>query len=139
MLVGDELAGHAHVLVVAGAPEAVVDHGIDGFGVAHAHAFAGGGQEIGGVRHGLHAAGYDDFGVAEGDGLGAERDRFEAAAADHVEGHGGYCVGEASAQGGLPGGVLAEAGWQDAAHEAFVYSGCVDARAAHGFAHYDGS
>jgi hypothetical protein len=41
VLLGDEFAGHAHVLVVAGAPEAVVDHVVDGLCVTHAKTLAG--------------------------------------------------------------------------------------------------
>ena len=40
VLLGDEFAGHAHVPVFAGAPQAVLDHGVDGGGIAHAQAFA---------------------------------------------------------------------------------------------------
>ena len=31
VFVGDEFAGHAHVLIVAGAPKAIIDHGVDRF------------------------------------------------------------------------------------------------------------
>ena len=139
MFIGDEFGGHAHVLVVAGAPEAVVHHGVDGFGIAHAKAFARVGKKVRRVGHGLHAAGYGDLGITEGDGLGGETDGFETGAADHVDGESGDGVGEAAAEGCLAGGVLAEAGGENAAHDAFGYVRGLDAGALDGGADGDGA
>ena len=139
MLFGDEFAGHAHVLIVAGAPEAVVDHGVDGLRVAHAKTFARGGKKVGRVGHGLHATGDGDLGVADGDGLGCEANGFEAGAADHVDGESGDGVGETTAQRGLARGILAEAGGEDAAHDALGDFGGIDGGAFDGGAHCDGS
>ena len=127
VLVGDEFAGHAHVLVVAGAPEAVVDHGVDGFGVAHAKTLARIGQKVGRVGHGFHAASDGDLGVAESDGLSGEADGFEAGAADHVDGESGNGVGETAAKCSLARGILAEAGGKNAAHDALGDVGGIEA------------
>ena len=72
MFVGNEFSGHAHVLIIAGAPEAVFDHGVDNFGVAHAKALAALRKQVGSVGHGLHTAGDDDLSVAEHDSLSAK-------------------------------------------------------------------
>ena len=127
---GDELAGHAHVLIVTGAPEAIVDHGVDGLCVAHAKAFARVGKKVGCVGHGFHAAGDGDLGVSGSDGVGGEGNGFEAGAADHVDGEGRDGVGETAAKGGLACGILAEAGGENAAHDALGDKRGIDVRRA---------
>ena len=135
----DAFGGDAHVLIFAGAPQAVMDDGIDGDGVAEAEAFAHVREEIGRVGHGLHSAGDNYFRVARGNGLCGQRDRFEAGAAHHIESCGGDGIGETTAQTRLARGVLAQAGSEDATHEALVNDGGIDGGAAHGFADDDAS
>jgi hypothetical protein len=134
---GDQLAGHAHVDVAVSAPEAIFDHGVNHFCLAEAKTFAGLGQEVRRAAHGLHAAGYDDFGRAGEDCLGGEGDGFEAASTDHVDCEGADSVGEAAAEGGLAGGVLTEAGGENAAHDAFVDGFWGEGSAADSFADGD--
>jgi hypothetical protein len=88
VFVRDELGGLAHMEVVVDIPEAVVDHGVDCCGVAHAEAAARLREQIGSIGHRLHAAGDDDIGIAGLDGLSGECDGAEAGAADHVDGDG---------------------------------------------------
>ena len=54
---GDMLRRLAHVPVFAGAPKAVVNHGIDGFLVAVFPTAADAEKQIRGPAHTLHAAG----------------------------------------------------------------------------------
>src|SRR6185295_3204637 len=74
----------------------------------------------GGQGHGFHPASHDDIGVTGQDCLRAVLDGLQAGPADHVEGPGGDLVGDAGDDGGLAGGVLAEAGLQDVAHDDLV-------------------
>ncbi len=116
----DHLRGCAHVEVVVCVPQAVVDHRVDESAVAHAIAGAGLREQIGRVGHRLHAAGDDDFRVACLDGLGGERDGAKTRAADLIHGEGAGFGRDAGVDGSLTGRVLAEAGLQDAAHDALV-------------------
>lgn len=68
---------------------------------------------MGGVGHGLGAAGNDDVGVAGDDRLGTENDGLQSGGADLVDGCAGDGFGEATADGALAGWGLAEAGWED--------------------------
>jgi hypothetical protein len=49
MLLGHDLPAAAHVLVVVGVPQAVVDHRVDELAVAQPEALAGLGQQVGRV------------------------------------------------------------------------------------------
>ena len=60
VLLGDVLAGDAHVVVVVDVPQAVVHHGVDDLRIAEAISLARLRQKIRRVGHGLHAAGDDD-------------------------------------------------------------------------------
>jgi hypothetical protein len=73
----DILGRLAHVVAVEHIHEAIADHGIDEFEIAH----LGAGPQMSAVlrqRHALLAAGDDDFGVAVRDLLHAECDRAQA-------------------------------------------------------------
>ncbi|MDT4818636.1 hypothetical protein FQZ97_517340 [compost metagenome] len=100
------LGGDAHVVVVEGVPEAVLDHAVDQFGVAHAQAGARGGHDVRGEAHVLLAAGDDHPGVAAADRLGRQVQGLEAGAADLVQGHGRHRMGQAGEEGGLACRVL---------------------------------
>ena len=70
VLPGDVLGGVAHVIAVEGIPQAVLDHGVDQFDVAHLDAAA----QILRVRrhaHGFLAAGDHDLGIAVEDAPGS--------------------------------------------------------------------
>ena len=73
------------------------------------------------------------------DGLGCEADGFETGAADHVDGESGDGVGETAAECGLARGILAEAGGEDAAHDALGDVCRIDGRAFDGGADGDGA
>ncbi|MNX55766.1 hypothetical protein D3C86_865390 [compost metagenome] len=117
----DVLGGDAHVIVVEGIGEAIMDHRVDHLNGSHAGAPAGVGHEVRGRGHVLHAAGDDDVGVSEQDGLDAEVHRLEARTADLVDGEGGHFGGDSPLDGGLTGRALAETGLQDVAHDDFVH------------------
>ena len=108
----DVLRGGAHVIAVEGVPQAVLDHGVDQFDVAHLHAAA----QMLAVRrhaHGLLAARHHDLAVAIEDGLIAERHGAQAGAAELVHPPGRALDRNAGGDGGLPRRVLALAGGED--------------------------
>ena len=113
--------GDPHVEVVEGAPQAVLDQGIDQFPVAHALAVAGVGQYMRGVGHGFLAPGDDEVGVAAGDGLSGQMYGLEPGAADLVDGHGGGLPGQPGLDGGLAGRVLAGPAGEHLAHDDFIH------------------
>ena len=65
VVLGDDLAGVAHVALLERAPQAVVDHRVDDLAVAHAQPVAHARQQVGAVAHRLHAAGDGDVDVAD--------------------------------------------------------------------------
>ena len=114
-LVGEVLGRDAHVDVVEGVRESVVDHRVDELGVAHAGAEARARQQVGRARHVLHAAGDDDVDVARADHLGGDRDRLQARSAQHVDRRRGHLLRDPSGDRGLARRVLPEARLQHAA------------------------
>ena len=141
--VADVLSGGAHVIVVEGVPQAVLDHGVNqalgAHGNVHLLAVAQIGQGVGSSGHVLHAAGYHDVRVAAGDGTAGLDDGLHAGAADHADGVGGHGQGHAGLDGGLAGGVLAQAGGQDVAHHDLIHTLRGNAGAAQGLADDDGA
>ncbi len=121
VLLGEVLRGDAHVDVVEGVPQTVVDHRVDDLGVAHAGAEARGRQEVGRARHVLHAARDDDVHVACADHLRSDRNCFEARSAQHVDRRRGHLVRDPRADRGLARRVLAEARLQHAAEHDLVH------------------
>jgi len=120
VLFRDELGGVTHVEVVVDVPEAVVDHGVDCGGIAHAEAAARLWEQVGSIGHRLHAAGDDDVRIAGLDGLRGEGDGTKTGATDHVDGEGADLGRESAEDRGLARGILSEAGRDDVAHDALV-------------------
>ena len=85
VMLGDDLAGVAHVALLERAPQAVVDHRVDDLAVAHAQSLAHARQQVRAVAHRLHAAGDGDVDVAGADALVGEHHRLQARAADLVD------------------------------------------------------
>ena len=119
--VADVLRSGAHVVVVVGVPQAVLDHGVHDLLVAHTGAPALGGEGVRGGGHVLGAAGHDDVGVAAQDGAGALDDALHAGAANHAHGVGGHGVGQARLHAHLAGGVLAQGGGEHTAEHQLVH------------------
>src|SRR5207248_666845 len=92
----------AHVAMIHGAPQPVLDHRVDDLAVAHAVAQARLIEQVRRVAHALHAAGDDDLRLARVDQERAQVDRFEGGAADLVNAERGYMRGQASLEGRLP-------------------------------------
>ena len=86
-LPGDVFGSYAHMVVVEGAHQAVLQHRVFHFPVAHALAIARILQHVRRYTHVLLTAGDDDVGVAALDRLGRQMDRLEAAAAQLVDRH----------------------------------------------------
>ena len=86
-------------------------------GVAVAEAAAGAGGDVRGVRHGLHAAGHDDVGLAGRDHLVGEVDRVEARQADLVDVDRRHVHRDAGLHGSLAARHLTLTGHQHLAHD----------------------
>ena len=114
---GAFLAAHAHVHVVVGIPQAIVDHEILELGVAHPRAGAERVREVRRVGHRFHAARDHHVGLAQGDDAGGFDHRLEAGATHLVHRHAGDGLGDARIQCGLARGRLADAALQHLAHE----------------------
>ena len=128
---GDVLGGDAHVVIIEDVGEAVDDHRIGEFDLAHLRAVA----QMRGVsreRHALLAAGDDDPGVARLDLLGGERHGAQTRSANLVNAESGRALGNASLDGGLAGGVLPVAGGQHLTEDHFADLVGGDARARKG-------
>src|SRR5205814_4579150 len=89
----DVLRRLAHMAVLEGAPQAVVDHGIDRLLVAVLPTRASAEEQVRGAAHALLPAGDDEVGVAGADRLGRQHHCLEAAAAHLVDRHRGDAVG----------------------------------------------
>ena len=117
----DILGSGAHVIVVIGVPQAVLDHGVHQLLVAHTSAPAG---VHGGKRSGAHVLGTaadHDVGVTGQDGTGTLDDGLHAGAADHAHGIGGDGIGDTSLDGDLTGHILALGRGQDAAEHQLIH------------------
>ncbi len=94
---------------------------------------------MGGPRHVLHAAGDDNIGIAQHDGLGGKHDGLHAGSAQLIDGEGGLGDGDAAPDGGLAGDTLPSAGRQNAAHDDFVHLVGDDLSARNGLADDEGA
>lgn len=120
VLLRQVLGGDAHVVVVEGVPQAVLDHAVDQLRMAHAQAGAGAGHDVGRQAHVLLAAGDDHLGVAAADRLGAQVQGLEAGAADLVQGHGRHADRQAGLDRRLARRVLPGTGGEHLAEDHFV-------------------
>lgn len=120
VLLRQVLGGDAHVVVVEGVPQAVLDHAVDQLRMAHAQAGAGAGHDVGRQAHVLLAAGDDHLGVAAADRLGAQVQGLEAGAADLVQGHGRHADRQAGLDRRLARRVLPGPGGEHLAEDHFV-------------------
>ncbi|CRP52210.1 hypothetical protein PAERUG_P5_London_26_VIM_2_01_09_02983 [Pseudomonas aeruginosa] len=120
VLLRQVLGGDAHVVVVEGVPQAVLDHAVDQLRMAHAQAGAGAGHDVGRQAHVLLAAGDDHLGVAAADRLGAQVQGLEAGAADLVQGHGRHADRQAGLDRRLARRVLPGPGGEHLAEDDFV-------------------
>lgn len=88
ILFGDVLAGHAHVAIVVGIPQAISNHGVDRLVVSHAKTLTRVGQQVGSVAHRFHSPRDDNFRVGGLDGLGCERNRLQPGTTNFIDGEG---------------------------------------------------
>ena len=109
---------HEPALVI-GVLQAVQEHVVQNLAVAHAVAAARAVEQIGGVRHALHAAGDHDVGRARRDEVVREHDGLHAGAAHLVDGGAGRRFRQARAERGLAAGRLALACREHAAEDHF--------------------
>jgi hypothetical protein len=132
---GDALRVGAHVAILDGAPQAVVDRRVDELPIAEPESEPRAGEQERGLVHRFHAARHDDVGVAGPDLGCGEHDRLEARAADAVDRRRARPVREAATERSLTGGGLADARLQHLAHQDLVdrgslgQAGALDGRA----------
>jgi len=96
-------------------------------------------QQIGRVRHALHAARNDDAGTARDEQIVAEHRRLHRGAAHLVDGRAADGERQSCLQHRLPRRRLPLTGRQDVAHDRFVDVGGPDARALDGRLDRDGT
>jgi hypothetical protein len=106
-----------HLAAAERVGQAVVDHGVQRLGVAHAVAEAGLGQQVGRAGHRLHAAAHGDVEVPRTDRGVEDPGRAHARGADLVDRLGADLLGDPGLDLGLAGGDLALAGLQHLAHD----------------------
>jgi hypothetical protein len=107
---------------LVGILKAVEQHVIDDPIMAGAISAACFREQIGRIRHALHAAGHHDLGRTGTDDVMGQHRGFHPGAADLVDGGGAGRVGQSRAAGGLSCRGLALSGRQHTAHEDLVDS-----------------
>ena len=115
------VGGIAHVCVGEGRPQTVVDHRVDDLGVAHPNTPSRAGDDVGSLRHGLHASGHHHLDFTRPDQLIGQRDGVQPGKADLVDGDGGNLLGDASIDRGLTSGYLPRSGLEDLPHDHVVH------------------
>jgi hypothetical protein len=105
-----------HLAAAERVREAVVDHRVEGLGVAHAVAEPRLRQQVGRLRHRLHAAPDGDLHLARADLRVQDRRRPDAGGADLVDRLGGDLLRDPGLDLGLAGGDLALTRLQDLPH-----------------------
>ena len=116
---GALIAVGAHVLVVVGVAEAVVNHGIDEHSVAKTIAGASLWQQVRGQTHVFHTAGDDDIGLVQLDRLAGKHDGLESGATNFIDGRGADAGGQACLEGSLASRILAQTCADHIAHDDF--------------------
>jgi len=114
------LGAQTHGAVVEGAEEAVVHHRVHDVLVADAVAGAGPREQVGSLRHRLHAPGDDDVGLTGIDHQVGQVDGVEPGQAHLVDGGGGHAHGDAGIGRGLSGGDLPRTGQDHLSHKHVV-------------------
>ena len=128
VLLGEVLGGDAHVLLAEGVAEEVEDAVFED-AVAHPVAVAALADVVRHHRHVLGAAGDDDLGIAGLDVARRGVDRFQAAAADAVDGDGGRLDRHAGLDGGVARDIAVFHHLTDAAEDDVVHLFGLEARA----------
>jgi len=108
------------VVLVVDVPQAIDDHGVGHFPIAHALAIAAAVQDVRAGAHVFLTTGDDDLAVAPSHGLGGQHHRFQARAAHRVDGQCGGFFGQTGLHHRLAGGVLTHTRGQDLAQDHFT-------------------
>ena len=136
MGLGHVFCRDAHVVLVVHIPQAVNDHAVDHFPVAHALAIARVVQNVGRSAHVFLTTGDDNFAVAPGHSLRGQHHRFEARATHRIDGQSRHLFGNTRLHQGLACRVLPSTGCQDLAHDDLAHQSRVQARAGHHLTHH---
>ena len=118
----------AHELAVPGTLQPVVEHMVEHFLMAQAITGASLGQQVGGIGHGLEAAGHHCLGGACQQLIAGQHDGAHRGPAHLVHGRGGNAAGNPGAQCRLTRRRLADSRRQDAPHDDFIDLRCCEAR-----------
>ncbi len=113
----DRVGAGTHVSIVEGAPQPIVDEGVEHGRVAQPSSLASLRKDEGGVRHRLHTARYRDLDLARTDHLIGDRDRRRAREADLVDRECGHLMRDAGRDRRLSCGDLALPGLEHMAHD----------------------
>ena len=109
------------MVVVERVPQAVINHGIDQSGIAHAESVARIRQYMCRRAHILLSTGDDDVRITASDGLRREHHGFQPRAAHFIDGHGRNGVRQTGFNHGLARRVLPSTGGQNLPQNHFVY------------------
>src|SRR5690606_10915398 len=116
----------AHVEVVVRIPQAVVDHAVDETPMAEPISRTRALEEVGRVRHALHAARDDDVRVAQANRLRCEHYRLEARSAHLVDRRAWHASRDSSAERRLPRGRLPYARGEHLAEDHLIDLGALE-------------
>ena len=137
IFLGDDLARVAHVALLEGTPQPVVDGRINHLAVANPQPFPDLFQQIRRVARRFHSAGHGDVDIADSDGLIRQHHRFEARSADLVDREGSDVVGKPASERGLPRRILTGPCRDDVAHDALVHGIGIDSGTSNGLGHHE--
>src|SRR5258708_7160989 len=136
MLLRHKLSRHAHVPVLARAPQPIPHHRVHHHRVAHAVTLASLRQKVRRIRHRLHPTRNDDLRRASHNALRRQRDRPQSAAAYHVDRQRRHRIRKPAQQSSLPRRILSQPRRQHASHHTLIDARSVNPRSAHGFPHH---
>ena len=121
------------MVIVESVPQAVFDHRVDQYAVAHTVAITSFRNSVRSCGHVFHTACYDNVGVAGFNHLSGEGYAAETGTADFVDRHSRRFNGETRFDHSLTSRVLALSSLENVAHNDFVNDSFVDACAFDGF------
>ena len=126
----------AHVILVIHIPQAINDHAVDHFPIAHALTIARVVQNMGRGTHVFLATGDDDFAVAPGHGLSGQHDRFETRPTHRIDGQCRYLLWDTCLHQGLASWVLPGTRSQHLAHDDLTHQRWIQTRTGQHFTNH---
>ena len=133
---GEVLRRDAHMIIVEGVPQAVMDQAVNQLAVAQLGAGAAVGEDMRSAAHVLLATGDHHVRLPALDRLGGEVQGFQAGTADVVNGDRRYGVGQPAANSRLTGRVLPGSRGQHLAEDHLIHALRIDSRLLHQRLHH---